>query len=471
MIKEGAFDTIRIEMIAKEIIKRLEGIVGTENVLTSEEDRICYAYDATQIRSLPDAIVRPISAGEVSGILKIANEEGIPVVPRGAGSGFSGGAVPVKGGIILSMERMNHILEIDEEEMITVVEPGVVNGDLQKEVESRGLFYPPDPSSMDFCTIGGNIGHGASGARAIKYGGTKDYVLGLEVVLPTGEITKTGVKTPKSVAGYDLTRLIIGSEGTLCVVTRATLRLIPLPEAVVTYLTFFKTIEDAVRTVTRVISATITPRALEFVDQGTINVVKDNSALNIPDGTGALLIIELDGNPEAVKSDGLKVREICEDGGVIEVIQAEAQGDREKIWKVRRSISQSLYRISPTKINEDIVVPRKRLPEMVRELKRIGDKYSLRIVGFGHAGDGNIHVNIMTNKRNIEEYQKAQDAVREVFKAVVRLEGTISGEHGIGLTKAPYLGLEKGETEMEMMRRIKRAFDPKGILNPGKIFT
>ncbi len=457
-------------MIAKEIIKRLERIVGTENVFTSEEDRICYAYDATQIQFLPDAIVRPVSADEVSGVLKIANEEGIPVVPRGAGSGFSGGAVPVKGGIILSIERMNRILEIDEEEMIAIVEPGVVNGALQREVERRWLFYPPDPSSMDFCTIGGNIGHGASGARAIKYGGTKDYVLGLEVVLPTGEIMKTGVKTPKSVAGYDLTRLLIGSEGTLGVVTKATLKLLPLPESVVTYLTLFKTIEEAVDIVVKIILSRIVPRALEFVDQETIRTVKDNLALPLSEETGALLIIELDGNPEAVKRDGLKIREICEKGRAIDVMTAETKEERERIWKARRSVSQSLYKISPAKINEDIVVPRKRLPEMVRELKRIGDKYSLRVVGFGHAGDGNIHVNIMTDRRNKEEYQRAQDAVKEVFEAVVRLEGTISGEHGIGLTKAPYLGIEKEEIEIEMMKRIKRAFDPKGILNPGKIF-
>jgi glycolate oxidase len=454
-------------MLKPAALKELKSIVGPANFSTSPEELVVYSYDATQQDSLPWVVVRPCSSREISEILRLANRERFPVVPRGAGTGMSGGAVPVQGGVVLSLERMNHILEIDERDFIAVVEPGVITGDLQREVESRGLFYPPDPASRKFCTLGGNVAECAGGLRAVKYGVTKDYVLGLEVVLPTGEIIKTGARTVKSVAGYDLTKLIVGSEGTLGVVTRITVRLLPLPETVRTLAAFFSEVPVAAKTASAIIASGVLPRALEFVDQAALMAVEGYLKEDLSHGAAAMLLVEVDGPAESTARDADRIAEIMLRSGATRVDRAGSDSERERLWKARRSISPALYAIKPKKLNEDIVVPRSRIADSLQEIAAIAARHGLLIVNFGHAGDGNIHTNIMFDDADLP---KAEAAVKEIFAAVLRLGGSITGEHGIGLSKAAYLPMELGPETIAAMKRIKHALDPNNILNPGKIF-
>ena len=453
----------------KMIKDELNNIVGKENFLDSIEERICYSYDATNQKYLPDAIAFPGSTQEVSGILKIANRDKIPVIPRGAGTGFTGGSLPVQGGIILVMTRMNRIIEIDTDNLIAVVEPGVVTGKFQKEVAHYGLFYPPDPASLEYSTLGGNVAECSGGPRAVKYGVTRDYVLGLEAVLPTGEVIHTGAKTVKSVAGYELTRLLVGSEGTLAVITRIILRLIPLPDDVKTILAIFPQIAQAAETVSEIIRSKIIPSTLEFMDNATIRCVEDYLHMGLPVDAGALLLIEVDGESEIIEKQVNKIGELCRKGGAEKIEIAKDEAEREMLWKARRSISAAIVKLNPTKVNEDITVPRNKVPDIINALQGIAEKYQLVIVNFGHAGDGNIHVNIMTNRKNKEEMERVEKAVEEIFRTTLNLGGTISGEHGIGITKAPYLKWEVGDTGIEVMKRIKASFDPNNILNPGKM--
>ena len=457
-------------MLKPSVVKELKKIVGPDNLYTSSEELVVYSYDATQREALPWAVARPASAEEVSKILVLANREQFPVVPRGAGTGMSGGSVPVRGGLVLSFERMNHILEIDEDDLIAVVEPGVVTGDLQREVEARGLFYPPDPASHLFCTMGGNVAECAGGLRAVKYGVTKDYVLGLEVVLPTGELIRTGARTAKSVAGYDLTKLMVGSEGTLGIATAIIVKLLPLPESVRTLSAFFSTVEGAALAASSIISNRILPRALEFVDRGALNAVEQYLKQDLSGGAAAMLLVEVDGPPESTARDIKRVEELMTRAGATRVSRAESEPEREQIWKARRAISPALYTIKPKKVNEDIVVPRSKIPDILRAIGGIATRHDLLIVNFGHAGDGNIHVNLMVDRRNAEEYEKARRLVKEIFAATLELGGTISGEHGVGLTKSEYIPMEIGPLELDLMKRIKAVFDPKNLLNPGKIF-
>jgi glycolate oxidase len=454
-------------MLKPSIVKELKNIVGPAYLSTLPEDMVTYSYDATQREVLPWAVARPASAQEVSEILRLANRELFPVVPRGAGTGMSGGSVPVHGGLVLSLERMNRILEIDDENLVAVVQPGVITGELQREVEARGLFYPPDPASNQFCTIGGNVAECAGGLRAVKYGVTKDYVLGLEVVLPTGEIIRTGARTAKSVAGYDLTKLIVGSEGTLGVATTIILRLLPLPESVRTISAFFSTIERAAQAAAKIISSRIIPRALEFVDRHALRAVENYLKEDIAGGAAAMLLVEVDGPVDSTARESERIAEIMTGFGAIHVKKAETEAEREQLWKARRSISPALYTIKPKKVNEDIVVPRSRIPDILREIEEIAKRYDLLIVNFGHAGDGNIHTNIMIDEADM---QKAESAVKEIFESTLRMGGSISGEHGIGLSKAAYLPMEIGTAALAAMRHIKQALDPNNILNPGKIF-
>jgi len=436
---------------------------------TAPEDILCYGFDASGLEAPPSAVVWPQDVGDVIKVIKYANTKGIPVIPRGAGTGMTGGAVPSRGAIILSMEKMNRIIEIDEKNLNVLVEPGVVNGKLQRELQRHRLFYPPDPASMNFCTIGGNVAENAGGARAVKYGVTKDYVLGLEAVLPDGRLINTGVKTAKGVVGYDLTGLLVGSEGTLAVITKIRLKVLPLPQDVITLMVLFKELEQSGIAVTQIISEGIIPRTLEFLDRETIKAVEHYKPIGLPEDIDALLLIELDGAPSAITIDAEKVSDICGRLGG-EVIMAENEIAREKLWEARRAISPALFRISPTKINEDIVVPRTRLPEMLRVLKGLSESTGIRIVNFGHAGDGNIHVNLMVDKNNKDEYARALKLVGDIFSATLELGGTISGEHGVGLTKKDFISMEIQPDELELMKKIKEVFDPKNILNPGKIF-
>jgi len=457
-------------MLSKNIITEMINIVGKENISTDREDLICYSYDATNQKFLPDAVVFPKGAEEISIILKLANKEVFPVIPRGAGSGFSGGSLPVEGGVVVSLERMNKILKVDADNLIAIVEPGVVTGDLQEEVERLGLFYPPDPSSLKFCTIGGNVAECAGGPRAVKYGVTKDYVLGLEVVLPTGGIINTGAQTIKAVVGYDLTKLMVGSEGTLGIVTKIILKLLPLPEATKTMLAVFTDMQDAAKTVSNIISSKIIPSTLEFMDKDSIKCVEDYSGMGLSDNVDALLLIEVDGGKELVENQAETIKKICLDNGAKEVRIAGDKREVKKLWQLRRSISPALAKLKPNKINEDIVVPRSKIPDAIIGIRRIAGKYNLTNANFGHAGDGNIHVNIMIDKSDKDEAGRAEKAVKEIFELVLGFGGTISGEHGIGISKMSYIGMELSQLAIDIMKKIKHALDPKGILNPGKIF-
>ncbi|MBI3753516.1 MAG: FAD-binding protein [Deltaproteobacteria bacterium] len=457
-------------MLSQNVIRELTRIAGEENISTSKEDLICYSYDATNQKFLPDAVVFPKNVDEISLIIQMANREGFPVVPRGAGSGFSGGSLPVEGGVVVSLERMNKILKIDADNLIAVVEPGVVTGEFQWEVERLGLFYPPDPSSLKFCTIGGNAAECAGGPRAVKYGVTKDYVLGLEVVLPTGEIINTGAQTLKGVVGYDLTKLMVGSEGTLGIVTKIVLKLLPLPEATKTMLAVFSDIRDAATVASKIISSKIIPSTLEFMDKSSISCVDDYASMGLPADIEAVLLIEVDGDRDLIEKQAALIQKICRDNGAKEVRIAGDKKEVKKLWQVRRAISPALAKLKPNKINEDIVVPRSKIPDAIIGVRMVAEKYNLINANFGHAGDGNIHVNIMIDKTNTDELRRAEKAVKEIFELVLGLGGTISGEHGIGISKMPYIGMELSHTAIDVMKKIKQVLDPKGILNPGKIF-
>ncbi len=457
-------------MLSKNIITELINTVGKENISAAKEDLICYSYDATSRKFLPDAVVFPKSAIEISSILKLANKEVFPVVPRGAGSGFSGGSLPVEGGVVVSLERMNKILKIDADNLVAIVEPGVVTGELQWAVEDLGLFYPPDPSSLKFCTIGGNVAECAGGPRAVKYGVTKDYILGLEVVLPTGEIINTGTQTLKGVVGYDLTKLMVGSEGTLGIVTKIILQLIPLPEAAKTMLAVFTDMRGAAKTVSKIISSRIIPSTMEFMDKNSISCVDDYSSMGLPADVEALLLIEVDGDKRLIENQAEAIKKICLDNGAKEIRIAVDKKEAKKLWQLRRAISPALAKLKPNKINEDIVVPRSKIPDAIIGIREIAKKYNLTNANFGHAGDGNIHVNIMIDKSDKDESGRAEKAVKEIFELVLSFGGTISGEHGIGISKMPYIGMELSQPAIDVMKKIKQILDPKGVLNPGKIF-
>jgi len=457
-------------MLEPRILKILRDIVGKDNLTTEKADLLCYSYDATQQQFLPEVVAYPGSAAEISLIMKMANAERIPVFPRGAGSGFTGGSLPTRGGIVLSTERLDQILEIDEENLVAVVQPGVVTEKFQQAVEKVGLFYPPDPASLKFSTLGGNVAECAGGPRCVKYGVTKDYILGLEVVTPTGDIITTGGPTMKGVVGYDLTKLICGSEGTLGIISRIVIKLLPLPEAKKTMLVLFDSIDGAARAVSAIIGNKIIPTTLEFMDGRTIDCVRQATDLDVPKSARAVLIIEVDGDREFLDKQVTKIAEIIQPLGVVETRIATTAEESEALWQIRRSVSASLRKVNPDKFNEDICVPRSKVPEMIRKVDAIAEKYAVPIVNFGHAGDGNIHVNIMIDKKQPGELEKAEKAIEEVFKGALELGGTMSGEHGVGIAKAPYIPLEISAKAAVYMKTIKQALDPNNILNPGKIF-
>jgi glycolate oxidase len=456
--------------LKSDTIQKIIKIVGQENILSSMEERICYSYDGTFQRGIPDLVVFPANTKEVAEIVKLANKENFSVFPRGAGTGLSGGSIPIGSGVALVLSRMNKIKEINREDLLAVVEPGVVTGHFHQEVEKLGLFYPPDPASLKTCTMGGNIAENAGGPRAFKYGVTKDYVLGLEVVTPEGEIMHTGGRTVKNVTGYDLTRLITGSEGTLGIVTEITVRLVPKPKEKRTALVIFDKLEDAASTVTAIICHGVIPATLELMDQITINCVEKYNNLGLPLDAEAVLLIEVDGGKNQVEEDIKSIEEICQNHHCREIQVASLAEEREKLWKSRRAVSSAIVQLNPTKISEDATVPRSKIPEMVKRLREIAAKYNLHLPVFGHAGDGNLHPNILADKNNKEEMERVEKAVAEIFQAALELGGTLSGEHGIGIMKRPYLQWELGEVGMNYLRAIKRAVDPNNILNPGKIF-
>ena len=457
--------------IPERFVAAVRDALGPDHVRVDPAFLARYAQDALDQAHPPDLVVLPGDTAEIASLARLCNEHRVPLVVRGAGTGYTGGAVPTCGGVVVSMERLNRILEVDETNLLAVVQPHVITGDLQRAVERVGLFYPPDPASLATSSIGGNVAECAGGPRAFKYGTTKRYVLALEAVLPTGEIVETGSKAVKSVVGYDLTQLLVGSEGTLAIITRITVRLIPKPPSRATALAMFAGVRPAVDAVTTVVQRRIVPAAIELIDAESLRAVSDHLGRAVaPAGTGAVLIVEVDGTQAAVDEEIGRVADACRDAGAIRVSLAATEEEREQLWRVRRLLSPALKATGLAKINHDVVVPRGRVPELFAVVEGLRDSHRLRIAVFGHAGDGNIHVNLMVNRADAGECASAMHAERILFERVVALEGSISGEHGIGFAKAPYIGLELSPDEVALMKRVKAAFDPNGILNPGKIF-
>jgi glycolate oxidase subunit GlcD len=454
-----------------EVLEKLKRIVGTENVLVEPDKVEPYSADAVKEKFPPEAVVFPATTREMSEILKLANEEFFPVTARGGGVGYTGGAVPVEGGIVIGTDRMNRIIEINVDDLYVICQPGITTYALQQEVEKYGVFFPPDPASYKDSYIGGNIAENAGGMRTPKYGNTKRYVLGLEVVTATGEIIRTGGKTEKNVVGFDLTGLMCGSEGMLGIITEATLKLLPMPEATSTVRASFRTMEEACRVLTKFTPEGILPMAMEVMDKFCIEAVEQNYAFGLSKDAQAILLVAVDGSSAEVEKNSARIEEILREHGGFDVLRAKSKEEEDKIWDVRRAISPSLMKYGSLKINEDVVVPRSKVPELVAKIEEIGRKHRTFVANFGHAGDGNIHVNFVCDRNNPDEIARARECVKETFQLSVALGGTISGEHGIGYVKAPYMDFAVDRPTLEIMKGIKKVFDPKGILNPGKMFV
>jgi glycolate oxidase len=447
-------------------------IVGESKFLDSKEDRISYSYDGTPLlEQMPDAIVLPKDMEQLIEIVKACNKEKISIVPRGSGTGLSGGAIPVENSIVVALNHWNRILEIDESNLTVTVEPGVITGKISSEVEARGLFYPPDPGSATICTIGGNIAENAGGIRGLKYGVTKDYVMGLEVVLANGDLLKVGGKTVKDVAGYNLKDIFVGSEGTLGIIAKAILKLIPLPEVTKTILVYFKKLEEAASTVSEIIAAKILPSALEFLDNTTIKCVEDYAHLGLETDIEALLLIEVDGPKDITGKEAEKILQICKKNNCSFVNVAKDYQEAVKLRAARKVAFTALARVKPTTILEDATVPRSEVAKMVLEINKIAKKYNLMFGIFGHAGDGNLHPTCLTDERDAEEIKRAEVAFDEIFDFAIKLGGTITGEHGVGLSKKRFLKKVTGDVGLELMKTLKQSFDTNIIMNPAKMFS
>lgn len=453
-------------MLPGEVLRALEDIVGKGNVLVSPEEVICYSYDANYRGQMPEAVVFPHKTEEVAEICRLANRVSFVLFPRGAGTGMTGGAVPTRPGVVVCLTEMKAIKEISPEDGIAVVEPGVLNGELQEAARPFGLFFPPDPSSMAYSTLGGNVAENAGGPKALKYGVTKDYVLALEVVTGEGDVVRMGRRTLKGVAGYDLVGLMVGSEGTLGIITEIILKLLPLPEASRTLVAFFPRMEDALRAVLAVFATGVLPSAMEFMDGPSLGCASSFLKAQFPPCEAAL-ILEVEGSEAEVRVTSKKVEEACHKAGASSVHRAQSPQEGEEIWRIRRCLSQAAYALGPVKVNEDIAVPRSKISEAVRGTHQIAKKHGIAVLCFGHIGDGNLHVNFMVGQ-SPEDREKAERAVSDLFRLTLSLGGTLSGEHGIGVTKLPYLPEEISQKGLKLMAEIKRVFDPKGILNPGK---
>jgi glycolate oxidase len=454
----------------KEVIEKLEAAIGADKVLTSPIDLVAYSFDGTFEQHMPDVVVLPETNEDVTAIVQVAAQHDVPLVPRGMASGLAGGSIPSRGGIVLTLNRMNRILEIDKENMTATVEAGVITADLQHEVEKLGLFYPPDPSSIKQSTVGGNVACNAGGPRCLKYGVTGDYVLGLAVVLADGRVVRTGGKAIKYVTGFNMNQFFVGSEGALGIITEVILRLIAKPPFVRTALVQFPTLEDAGRSVHAVLTRGLVPAAMELLDETAIECIEQAMNLGLPLDVEAIMVIEADGADEqSVEREIDAIADICLETGASRVDVARSEKEREDLWRARRSVSPSLARKAPNKLGEDITVPRSEIPEAIRRIKEISDRYGLEIVVFGHAGDGNLHPNILFDRRIPEQWDKVEDIVGEIFQVALDLGGTLSGEHGIGTFKLPYMMEALGPASVNIQWRVKQALDPQNILNPGKV--
>ena len=454
------------------IIDQFIGLLGEDRVLIDEDDLFCYSYDATaDVKTeLPEAVLLPRSTEDVAEIVTIASRHKIPVYPRGAGTNLSGGSIPLQKGVVLSMLDMNRILEIDRENLTATVQAGVVIQSLVDEADKYGLLYPPDPGTVQTATLGGSVAECSGGLRGLKYGITKDYVMGVKAVLADGNVVFFGGKTVKNVSGFDMKAIFCGSEGLLGIITEVLLKLIPKPESRQSMMVSYGSLDDAANTIRDVIAAKIIPATMEILDNTTIRAVEENKKIGLPVDAEAIILIEVDGQKEAVEQDARRVKDICTQCGAESIFVAEDDSKREEIWAARRGALPSLTRMRPTTILEDATVPRSKIPEMIRAIREIAEKYNLRIGTFGHAGDGNLHPTILTDERDLEEMERVHLAVGEIFDKALALGGTLSGEHGIGVAKASFMPRQFSETELELMKRLKSAFDPDGILNPGKVF-
>ncbi|MBN8210440.1 FAD-binding protein [Bacillus sp. NTK071] len=457
-------------MRGEELIQVISDIVDRDRILVDRSDLYSYSYDASFGLYLPEVVVQPRSAEEVSQLMKLANMSKIPVYPRGQGTSLSGGPLPVKGGIVLDLSQWNDRLDIYADDMVAVVSPGVLTATINEAAMEHGLMYPPDPSSAHVSTIGGNLAENSGGPRGLKYGMTKDYVIGLEVVTPEGEIIRTGGRTIKNVTGYDLTKLIVGSEGTLGIITEATLKLLPKTAATKTMMAVFDDLVSSGKAISRVLTSGILPSKMEVMDQGSIQAVEDYKPLGLPTDAEAIILLELDGHPVAIEDEMQNAEQICLDAGAISVNIAQDKNEEANLWQARKLVSPAIVRVKPTKVSEDATVPRSKIPDMFQKLKEIREEYNLTLVVFGHAGDGNLHPNIICDKRDEEEMIRVEKAVGAIFRAAIELGGTLSGEHGIGTMKSSFMEMELGEVGLDFMKRIKTAWDPNNVLNPGKIF-
>lgn len=462
-------------MISNEIKQQIAAIVGVGNALDSELDRFGYSYDSSFVPlvppSLPDMVVRPQTTAEVSQVMAIAYQHNIPVTPRGAASGRTGGTVPLQGGISLSLDRMTNILELDEQNMMVTAEAGVRTIDLHDYCAAKGLFFPPDPASWKMSTVGGNVAENAGGMRAVKYGVTKDYVMGLEVVLADGTVLNTGGKTIKNVTGYDLTSIFIGSEGTLGIVTKVLFKLLPLPKMRGTIQILFASLDDGCATVNKMLQTGIVPAAAEIMDKISLDAVARRRKLELAPNVESCIIVETDGDSQAALDEqAQRIEAVAKSCGALEFRVAKDKAESDELWAIRRTMSSAVSALAPNRLGEDISVPRSEFPECVRRIKEISTKHNLTIAVFGHAGDGNLHPSVLCDLNNPEEAERAHRAVDDIFAAALAVGGTLSGEHGIGITKKPYIVDAMGEAGIKVMQMIKQSFDPKGILNPGKIW-
>ncbi len=461
-------DSIQYSSLTPEVLSLLREAVGEDALILNPDKLVEYGKDAGGFSRMPEVTVEVTHEDQIQSVLRLANRFRFPVTPRGLGTGLAGGAVPVCGGIVLSLAKMNRILLIDRQNLLAVTEPGVVTAELKKEAQKYGLFYPPDPASLDTCSVGGNVATNAGGPSCVKYGTTRDYVLGLEAVLPNGEKIRAGVKTRKGVVGYDLARLLIGSEGTLAILTKLYLKLIPNPPAVMTLVAFFSDLSEAMKAVSAVLSGGYTPCAMEFLDRRCLELIGDLLPFDGVNESGAFLLIEMDGAPEVINREIEGVGEICMESGAINALLAPDSQKRSQMWEARRQVSLRIEQSAHVYISEDIVVPLGRIAEFVDRLPALELKYGFQIYCFGHSGDGNIHLNITSGKR--DDYTAVDKGVEAILAEVLSMDGTISGEHGIGVAKKRFLSMELSSEVIRVQKEIKRVFDPNMILNPGKLF-